>query len=462
MSRFPAFLLARRCAFLWVLMALCLPLAAQPGDSAPPSESEATDSILALVGGRLIDGYGGPPIQDAVVVIQGNRIQSVGPRASTPVPMEARVISTEGRTVMPGLMDMHVHLMILGHGDYEHWDKTYTDQFRDLIMPIAAKQLLHAGVTTVRDVGARIEDIFPVKQRIASGEIPGPRVYATGPFLQKRVDSPWEEPFRWTVNGAADARAKTQQILDAGADCIKVIDQDQMSLDELQAIVDTAHTAGKHIVAHAHRTEEIRRGLQAGVDCFEHTGLGTQPGYPEDVLKMITERQSSLYWCPTIEGLFLYPYTVDHNPARLQDPRLKQDLPPDLYEDIRASLEHPQRLEYFQLIRYRVPTLAHKFQQLMKTGVTMVVGTDSGIPMNFHFDSTWRELDAMVRLGMDPMNAIRAATFWPARLLKADADLGTIEPGKLADLIVVDGDPLTSMSELRHIEHVIKDGQLVR
>jgi imidazolonepropionase-like amidohydrolase len=280
--------------------------------------------------------------------------------------------------------------------------------------------------------------------------------------LQKRVDSAWETPFRWIVSGPEDARAKTQKILDAGADCIKVIDQDQMSLDELKAIVDTAHRAGKHVVAHAHRTEEIRMGIKAGVDCLEHTGLGTQPGYPEDVLALITERQSSLYWTPTMEGLFLYPYTVDQFPARLHDPRLKEDLPPDLYEDIRASLEHPERLEYFQLVRRRVPTLANKFSQLRKTGVTILVGTDSGIPMNFHFDSTWRELDTMVRLGMDPMDAIRAATYWPAKLLKADADLGTIAAGKLADLIVVDGDPLTDMSELRHIDHVIKDGQVVR
>jgi len=437
----------------FAIASLSLPAAAQ---------APAGGQIIALVGGQLIDGYGGPPIQDSVVVIQGNRIQAAGPRASTPVPMEARVISTEGRTVMPGIMDMHVHLMILGHGDYQHWDQTYLDQFRDVIMPIAARELLMAGVTTVRDVGARIEDIFPIKDRIARGEIPGPRVYACGPFLQKRVDSAWETPFRWIVNGPEDARAKTQKILDAGADCIKVIDQDQMSLDELKAIVDTAHRAGKHVVAHAHRTEEIRMGIKAGVDCLEHTGLGTQPGYPEDVLALITERQSSLYWTPTMEGLFLYPYTVDQFPARLHDPRLKEDLPPDLYEDIRASLEHPERLEYFQLVRRRVPTLATKFSQLRKTGVTILVGTDSGIPMNFHFDSTWRELDTMVRLGMDPMDAIRAATYWPAKLLKADADLGTIAAGKLADLIVVDGDPLTDMSELRHIDHVVKDGQVVR
>ena len=148
---------------------------------------------------------------------------------------------------------------------------------------------------------------------------------------------------------------------------------------------------------------------------------------------------------------------MDQFPARLDDQRLKADLPSDIYEDVRRSLDHPERSPYFQLIRRRVPTLANKFAQLRTTGVTLITGTDSGIPMNFHFDSTWRELDTFVRLGMDPMDAIRAATFWPAKLLKRD-DLGTIAPGKAADIIVVDGDPLRAMESLRHLVHVVKDG----
>ena len=114
-------------------------------------------------------------------------------------------------------------------------------------------------------------------------------------------------------------------------------------------------------------------------------------------------------------------------------------------------------MAYFVVVRRRVPTLANKFQQMRSTGVTLITGTDSGIPMNFHFDSTWRELDAFVQLGVSPMDAIRAATFWPARLLKRD-DLGVVAPGKLADIIVVDGDPLRSMDALRHVSHIIKDG----
>jgi imidazolonepropionase-like amidohydrolase len=434
-------------------------LGVAPG-AAQSAKSSTAEGVLALVGGRLIDGFGGPPLENAVILVRGNKIEAVGRMGEVQVPAGARVISTEGFTVMPGMMDMHVHLMIIGHSDYDYWDRAYRGKWRDVIMPIAAKELLSAGVTTVRDLGAPLDDILAVRDRIARGEIPGPRVFASGPFLQK-MSPPGEADFRWAVSGPEDARAKTKKVLDAGVDLVKVIDQDQMTLEELKAIVETAHAAGKHVTVHAHRAEEIRQGIRAGVDSFEHTGLATQPGYPDDILAMLRERNATLYWCPTIEGLYLYPYTVDQFPERLDDPRLKADLPPDIYLDVRRSLDHPERLAYFQLVRRRVPTLANKFVQLRSTGVTIVTGTDSGIPLNFHFDSTWRELDTFVRLGMDPMDAIRASTYWPAKLLKRE-DLGTIAQGKLADIIVVDGDPLRSMESLRHLVHIMKDGTLYK
>ena len=136
----------------------------------------ADKPTLALVGGQVIDGYEGPPIHDGVVLIAGERIVAVGRRGEVAVPAGTTVVDTAGMSVLPGLMDMHVHLMILGHADYEYWDKTYMARFRDEIMPIAAKQLLMSGVTTVRDLGAPLEEILHVKKRIAAGEIPGPRL----------------------------------------------------------------------------------------------------------------------------------------------------------------------------------------------------------------------------------------------------------------------------------------------
>jgi len=316
-----------------------------------------------------------------------------------------------------------------------------------------------AGVTTARDLGAPLEDIVAVKNRINRGEIPGPRLFVSGPFLQK-ANTPLTAKFRWIVENPADARKKVQTIVAGGADVIKLIDQDQMSLDEVKAIVDEAHKLGKTVAAHAHRSEEIRQGLRAGVDCFEHTGLGTKPGYEEDVLQMMRERNATLYWCPTIEGLYLFELTKQ-NPERIDDQRLKADLPPAIYKDVHDSIRDVSHLDYFRFVPRRIPTLPNKFRQLRESGVTIIVGTDSGIPLNFHFDSTWRELKTMVDLGMPAMEAIRAATYWPAQLLE-QPDLGTIAPGKLADLIVVNGDPLTDMTSLRHVVHVVKDGKVVR
>src|SRR5262245_56333234 len=245
--------------------------------------------LLALVGGRLIDGYGGPPIENSVILIEGERIKAIGQVGTLAVPAGAQIISTEGMSVLPGLWDMHVHLMINGHADYDHWDKTYPSQFEKVIMPASAKQLLLAGVTSARDLGGPLEASINVRNAINAGKIPGPTLYVSGPFIQHRP-YPGTELFRWGVEGADDARAKVAKLAAAGVDCIKLIDQDQMTMEEVRAVVDEAHKHKLTVVAHSHRPEEIRRGLQAGVDVFEHTGLATAPEYPEDIMRMLRER----------------------------------------------------------------------------------------------------------------------------------------------------------------------------
>jgi imidazolonepropionase-like amidohydrolase len=430
-------------------------LAVSPVRAADPAPAPT----LALVGGLVVDGYGGPPIRDGVVLIAGDRIVAVGPKSEVPVPNGAQVISTEGMTVLPGLMDMHVHLMLVGHTTYKHWDATYMPRFRDEVMPAAAKQLLMSGVTTVRDLGARLEDILPVRDRIARGEIPGPRVYASGPFLQRAPYEEYEKEFRWGVSGAEDAKAKTQRLIDAGVDFIKLIDQDQLTDEEVEAIVKTAHAAGKKVIAHGHREDEIRMGLKHNVDDFEHTGLATEPGYPEDILAGLRKRNASLYWCPTVEGLFLAHYTATQFPERLDDPEWQRDLPQDMAQDIRASFGSITHLDYFALTFRRLPTLANKFRQLRETGVTLLVGTDSGIPGNFHTDATWRELVKFVEFGLSPLEAISSATRWPARFLGMEHQLGTLEKGALADVIAVKGDVLNEISLLKEVDVVVKGGK---
>jgi imidazolonepropionase-like amidohydrolase len=437
---------------LLALFALALALPAAAGER----------PTLALVGGQVIDGFGGPPIRDGVVLIAGERIVAVGPRAEVPVPAGTTVVSTEGMSVLPGLMDMHVHLMLLGHADYRHWDTTYLSRFRDEIMPIAARQLLMSGVTTVRDLGAPLEEILHVKRRIERGEIPGPRLFVSGPFIQRAPYEEYERFVRWGVDGPDDARAKVQKLVDAGVDVIKLIDQDQLSDDEVHAVVETAHRGGKPVVAHAHREDEIRVGLRHGVDSFEHTGLATAPRYPEDVLAGLRKRNATLFWCPTIAPLYLMEYTARSFPERLDDPAWQQGVPPAIVKDIRDSLRDLSSAPYFALTYRRVPTLAEKFRQLRETGVTLMVGTDSGIPGTFHTDSTWRELATWVKLGMTPLEAISGATRWPARFLKKEADLGTLAPGRYADVIAVRGDVLANVELLSRVDLVVKGGVRLR
>jgi imidazolonepropionase-like amidohydrolase len=414
--------------------------------------------VKVLVGGRLIDGYGGPPLDNSVVVIDGERISAVGRVGEVEIPRGAEWISTEGMSVLPGLWDMHVHLTIVGHSDYGHWDKTYPPQFRDTIMPAAAKQLLLAGVTSARDLGAPLEDILFIKKAIERGELPGPTLYVSGPFLQHEP-YPGTEHERWGISGPDDARAKVQKLAAAGVDVIKLIDQDQMTMEEVRAVVEEAHRHDLPVAAHAHRPEEIRRGLAAGVDGFEHTGLGTMPEYPADVYALIAGRANTLYWTPTITPLLLYEYTRDEFSERLDDPRWREGLPEQVTEDIRSSLEDVQRLDYFRWIPLRHPTLARKFAQLRESGVVLLIGTDSGVPLTFHSDSTWRELDYWVRFfGVPAMDAIRAATYWPAVHLRVDKEVGTIAEGKLADVIAVRGDVLTYIDRLQNVDLVIKKG----
>ncbi len=428
--------------------------------------ASATAKTTALVGGRLIDGWGGAPVNNSVILVEGDRIKAIGTAETLAVPAGAEVIDCRGMSVLPGLWDCHVHTMLLGHSDYDHWDKTYPARFEKEIMPAAAHQLLNAGITSAIDLGAPLEASINVRDRIAKGEIPGPTLYVSGPFIQ-HAPYPGTEAFRWGVSGADDARAKVRKLADAGVNVVKLIDQDQMTEPEIAAVVTEAHAHKLPVIAHAHRPDEIRLGLKYGVDRFEHTGLATAPEYPADIIQMIQERTAKMalgpmYWCPTVEGFFNYEDNV-RNPMHIEDPAWQQFVPADIVEDIKASLKHPGWLAYYQITPLRAKTSAAKFAQLQKTGLVLLIGTDSGIPMKFHNQSTWRELDIWVnKLGVDAMTAIRAATYWPAVSMKVDQDYGTISAGKYADIIAVKGDVLRYIDLLQRVDIVVKHGQRVK
>lgn len=422
----------------------------------------------ALVGGRLIDGFGHRPIANSVILIDGDIIEKVGTVDTLRVPPGYKVISTEGMDVLPGLWENHAHLMLNGHSDYEHWDKTYLDRLADEIMPSSALQLLLAGMTTTRDLGAPLEPSLSVKRRIESGEIPGPRLFISGPFIQHEA-YPGTEAFRWGVDGPGDARKKVRKLAEAGVDIIKLIDQDRMTLAEAQAVVDEAHKHGLKVVAHSHRPAEIRRGLQIGVDNFEHTGLTTAPEYPADVMEKLKERTATgriaggpLFWTPTVEGLWSYTDTVA-NHEYLDNDCWERGLKADTIADIRQSILHPGQMEYMQLTPLRKPTLKRKIEQLREAGVVFLVGTDSGIPMKFHCQSTWNEFDIWVRImNIKPMDAIRAATYWPSVMMGVSDKWGTVSEGKYADIVAVRGDVLKHINLIARLDLVMKGGKLYK
>ena len=219
----------------------------------------------ALVGGRLIDGFGHAPIANSVILVEGDTIVAVGTTGTLAVPDGYDVVSTEGMDVMPGLWESHAHLMLTGHADYPHWQANYLDRLADEIMPATAVHLLLAGVTSARDLGAPLEPSKSVKERIDRGEIPGPRLFMSGPFLQAEIEE-WQAAYRWPVKSVREARDRVRMLDEAGMDIVKLIDQDKLPLDIAQAIVDEAHERGMKVVGHAHRPDEIRIGLRIGID----------------------------------------------------------------------------------------------------------------------------------------------------------------------------------------------------
>lgn len=418
---------------------------------------------IALVGGRLIDGTAQLPTQNSVILVNNGIIEQVGNVDSLTVPNGYRIISTEGHDVLPGLWENHAHIQLTGHSDYPYWQANYRDRFVDEVMPAALVQLLLAGVTSVRDLGAPLDDTVAIKQGLAAGDIPGPTLYASGPFLQWEVDE-WQSSYRWAVRSKKEAIAKVDKLADAGMDIVKLIDQDDMPRDIAEEIIKQAHKRGMKVVAHAHKPNEIRLGVEIGVDNFEHTGLTTAPGYPDDVLNALKERTATgifhglMFWTPTVEGLWSYQETVA-NPEFLDNTCWHRGLKEDTIVDIKRSIENPGHLGYSQLVPLRKPTLKRKIEQLKETGVVMLVGTDVGIPMKFHCQTTWHEMAVWVDdLGFEPMETIRAATYWPAVMMGVEDKYGSVTPGKVADIIAVRGDVLKYMSLMQRVDFVMKDG----
>lgn len=420
------------------------------------------DRPIALVGGMLLDGYEAAPIHDSVVIISGNKIIAAGPAHDVAIPQNAYVIDIRGKTVLPGLIDMHVHMELLGHGDYEEFYE-FIGGIENLepIREIAAKQLLRAGVTSAVDLGSTF-DILETKRRIEAGEIAGPRIIASGPWIS-RLEVPVgivPAEMQFVIKSPEEAAARTRELIERGVDVIKA--WVGLTLEDYQAIVREAHKRGVKVHAHLYDPEKVKMALDAGVDVLQHMGSAKNPPYDDALVLRIAHKN-----VPVIQTIahriWIYPATVAF-PARLQDPVLQEDLPPELYAEFQRSFRQFHRRDYFRDVEREIRLSRLAARQFIDADVVIGVGTDGGSPLNFHSEAMWREMSALVDSGMTPLQVISAATKTNAEILGnmdifgGKRQLGTIEPGMLADIIVVDGNPLFDINVLGYVELVIKNG----
>ena len=399
--------------------------------------------------GRLIDGDNDDAMEAMTVVIADGKIKTIEEGYSDPGP-DDEVIDLTTHTVMPGLMDMHTHMT------FEQYKGGYIDRFTLNPGDYAygsikyAERTLMAGFTTVRELGSAYQLDTAMRDAIARGDIIGPRIFAcsggigtTGGHADgsngwARHFRPDMDPSKGVINGPDEARQAVRQRYQDGADVIKITatggvlslaksgQNPQFTEEELKAIVDTAHDYGMKVAVHAHGEEGMRRAVEAGVDSIEH---GTYMS--KDVMRLM--KKHGTYYVPTI----LAGVTVAE---RAQD------------AGYYPAIVRPKALAIGPLIQ-------GTFGRAYKEGVKIAFGTDSGVSQ--HGDNA-REFALMVEAGMPPMEAIQSATRTTAELLGVEDTLGTLTPGKIADIVATPGNPLDDITTMEKINFVMKEGKVYR
>ncbi len=410
--------------------------------------SFADERITIVHAGTLLAVPGEAPKTRQTITIEGNRITAIDGGFVDPASMTGQVtfIDLADKFVLPGLMDMHVHLLSELGPNSRTEALQVTTSMQALKGALHAKRTLHAGFTTVRDLGGKPEAIYALRVAIDQGIVPGPRVLAAGSSIAATgghgdVDGVKAELLTlWTpdtiCDGPYDCRHATRYAIKYGADWIKITatggvlsdtatgtDQ-QMTDDELREIMETAHSLGVKVAAHAHGTNGINAALRAGVDSIDH---GTF--LDDESIKLF--KRTGAYLVPTLLPGHKVPATMEGNPFFTEAIKVKA----------RAASAGSKA----------------SFGKAYKGGVRIAFGTDSGVTKH---GANAEEFALMVAAGMSEMDAIHSATVAAAQLIEMSDELGTIEPGKLADMIAVDSSPLDDISVLENVSAVIKDGKL--
>jgi imidazolonepropionase-like amidohydrolase len=381
---------------------------------------------FALVGGRLIDGTGAAPVEDATVIVQDGRIAAAGPRARVPLPRGLPVVNVAGRSILPGLWDMHAHV-----GQPE-WGLAY----------------LAEGVTTVRDMGGEFPILTTLRDawnKTASARALGPRLLMAG-----LIDGPGPRAFGSVSAGTAEeGRAAVARYLASRFEEIKLYNL--LDRQTTQAIIDAAHANGMKVTGHIPNALNLRELVEMGADQVAHLVVRGTPGTPEfrDTIAMLKAHGTVLD--PTLSWNELLGRSRD-TPIESFQPGITRVAPPlkRLLEGANGGTVTAEQA------RARIERQLAVVKALHDAGVPFVAGTDKGVPGA----SVQREIELYVEAGLTPLDAIRAATAIPARVMGVDRETGTIAPGLRADVIVVDGNPLERISDLRKVSMVSTAGRL--
>ncbi len=439
-------------------LAVSVPLAA--GQAAHPAgrSQQPVKATLAVVGGYLIDGHDGPPVDNAVILVDGKEIVAVGTVDSLKVPPGTKVIDASGYTVMPGLFNTHVHLDLIGHADYDWWHEKYPPGSAGYtrVTEVGAHQLIMGGVTTAIDLAGDPATLKSVRDRINRGEIPGPRMLLSLGWIWHAAPEVAAKNHRraytFNVHGADEARAAALKTIEMGADILKL--WNGSTPEEVKAVAEEAHKKGLKVTGHSSGDADTVARIANGQDGIEH--MGFNPESPEMIRALLAHRTVV---DPT-PGVHEAGVDAVEWPQWRNDPRAKLLTPPEMWTEIRDSLEYIERMPYFGR-SYQpdsLPKEGRGVKALYDAGVPLVLGTDSGTPANFHVDSTWRQMEFYVRSGIPAIKVIAMATRLAANWVGKGDTLGTIEPGRFADIIIIDGNPLTDMRLLKDPVYVIKDG----
>lgn len=439
--------------FFWVPLVLLQLLSASLQTAA---SQLLPNGPVALVGAQVIDGYEVAPISDGVVVYEDGVITAVGSASEVQIPANARVIDVGGHTVLPGLIDNHVHVDLIGHGSYErYYEFLGGDERLDEVMPIAAKQMLRAGVTTALDLGAPFE-ILDVRRKIDSGQIPGPRLLVSGPWITRVEYDTIPDSYEVVITSPEEGALKALELIDRGSDVIKT--WEGLTQEDYHAIVTAAHSRGVKVHAHLYDPEAIKMAIEAGVDVFQHVGSAGNPPYEEALINTIAHKE-----IPVVQTIshrvWVYPSTLAF-PSRLKRAEYKTDMPDDIYREFMDSFNDFHQLPYFRNAATEIRNSKQSASQFIEAGARMGVGTDAASPLNMHLEAIWREMSALVDSGMTPIQVISAATKTNAEILGVFAERGSLEPGKQADILVVAGNPLEDIETLGRVALIAKGGAL--